>query len=171
MKGKTNEKPFDGKGALLDAYAVSEQMNQYLLGHLDERAWRAKPPGGKVRDIAQIVAHIHNVRHMWLLTCGKDIPGLKIPPKLNRSRCTKKQAVAALAKSAQSMAHLIATALERPDGRVKNFPSGVTGFIGYHIAHEAHHRGQVMMLARQVGFPLSWEVNYALWAFGRRRKT
>ena len=168
MTRKSHEKPFDLKQALREAYAVSEEINQILLKHLDERAWRAKPAGGKVRDIAQVVAHIHNVRHMWLMTCGKDMRGLKIPPLLNRAKCTKKQAAAALGRSAQSMNRLIAEALERPDGRVKNFPSGVAGFVGYHIAHEAHHRGQVMMLARQAGYPFAREVNFDLWAPGRR---
>jgi len=29
--------------------------------------------------------------------------------------------------------------------------------------HEAHHRGQVCMLAHQLGFPLSKEINYGIW--------
>ena len=168
MIRKSNERPFNFKPALLEAYAVSERMNQILLTYLDERAWRAEPAGGKVRNIAQVVAHIHNVRHMWLVTCGKAMRGLKVPPLLNRAKCTKKQAAAALDRSAQSMNRLIAEALERPGGRVKNFPSGVAGFVGYHIAHEAHHRGQVMMLARQAGYPFAREVNFDLWAPGRR---
>ncbi len=168
MTGKAKKKPFDLKRALLNTYMVSEQMNQRLLEHLDQRAWRAEPPGAKVRNIAQIVAHIHNARHSWLLTCGKDVPGLKIPAKLNRAKCTRREARAALAKSAQSMLRLMVSSLARPDGRVKNFPSGVAGFAGYHIAHEAHHRGQVMMLARQLGYPFSRDMNYLLWVLGRR---
>jgi uncharacterized damage-inducible protein DinB len=57
---------FDLKQALIEAYAVNERMNQYLLENVDDRAWRAAPPGGKGRTIAEIFAHIHNVRHMWL---------------------------------------------------------------------------------------------------------
>jgi uncharacterized damage-inducible protein DinB len=169
MKKKITKAPQDLKRALLEAYAVSEEMNQHLLKHLDERAWRAVAHGEKVRNIAQLVAHIHNARHSWMLTCGVDVPGLKIPPLLNRAKCTRKQAMAGLAKSARAMSHLIAVALARPDGRVKNFPSGATGFSSYHLAHEAHHRGQVMMLARQAGYPFSGEVNYKIWAFGRRK--
>ncbi len=169
MQKKRIQRPFDPKRALLSAYDVSERMNQYLLEHLDDRAWRAKPPGGKVRNIAQVVTHIHNVRRLWLGVCGKDVRGLKVPTKLDRARCTKKQAMAALAKSAQSMSRFLAEMLECPDGRVKNFPSRAVGFATYHISHEAHHRGQVIMLARQAGCPISQETDYGLWALGRRR--
>jgi uncharacterized damage-inducible protein DinB len=168
MKRKPRETRFDLKRGLLAAYAVSEEMNQVVVRQLDERAWRATPPGEKVRNIAQVVAHIHNARHMWLVTCGREIRGLKIPPLMNRAKCTRRQAAAALSRSARSMIKLIAAALDRPDGRMKDFPSGVTGFVGYHIAHEAHHRGQVMMLSRQGGYPFSREFNYDLWGPGRR---
>ena len=50
---------------------------------MDDRAWRAEPPGGKGRTIAEIFAHIHNVRHMWLVVAAKELP---IPEKLNRAR-------------------------------------------------------------------------------------
>ena len=33
----------------------------------------------------------------------------------------------------------------------------------YMLSHEAHHRGQVCMLAHQLGFPLPKEVAYGIW--------
>jgi hypothetical protein len=33
----------------------------------------------------------------------------------------------------------------------------------YMLSHEAHHRGQVFLLARQLGFPLPKEVGYGIW--------
>ena len=33
----------------------------------------------------------------------------------------------------------------------------------YMLSHEAHHRGQVRMLAHQLGFPLPDKVGYRIW--------
>jgi uncharacterized damage-inducible protein DinB len=33
----------------------------------------------------------------------------------------------------------------------------------YMLSHEAHHRGQVCMLAHQLGFPLPNKVAYGIW--------
>jgi len=33
----------------------------------------------------------------------------------------------------------------------------------YMLAHEAHHRGQVCMLAHQVGFPLPYQASDGIW--------
>ena len=41
-------------------------------------------------------------------------------------------------------------------------------FLGYLLAHDAHHRGQITMLARQVGHPLSQSAMYGLWEWGTR---
>ncbi len=164
MASPARSKPFELAHALLEAYAVNERMNQHLLAHLDERAWRAEPPGGKGRTIAAIFAHIHNVRHMWLEVSAK---GTKIPAKLDRNTCTRKQAMAALAKSAEAVGKLLAAGLAHPDGRVKDFRPDVAGFFGYVVAHEAHHRGQICMLARQVGYPLAQEAHYGMWEWGK----
>ena len=77
MPTKTKEsKPFVLADALLAAYATNDRINQYLLENLPNEAWRAEPPDGKGRTIADIVAHIHNVRVMWLKAAakGSDIP-------------------------------------------------------------------------------------------------
>jgi uncharacterized damage-inducible protein DinB len=53
---------------------------------------------------------------------------------------------------------------------VKGFKPDVAGFVGYLIAHDAHHRGQISMLARQVGHPLSKKTMFGMWEWGSRGK-
>ena len=40
-------------------------MNEMVIEHIAAAAWRAKP-AGKVRTIAAIFAHMHNVRCKWV---------------------------------------------------------------------------------------------------------
>jgi uncharacterized damage-inducible protein DinB len=142
-------------------------MNQTLIEHLDPAAWRAKPPG-KVRGIAAIFTHMHNVRCKWVRLTA---PHLKVLRQLNRARCTPQQARAGLAESAARCVEMLAEALGGGGGRVEKFrrdgwarpwPVGVE-MLCYMIAHEAHHRGQVCMLAHQMGFPLRKEAGYGMW--------
>lgn len=159
--------PFDLKHCLLESYAVNERINQYLLESLDEAAWTAEPPGGKGRTIAAIVAHMHNVRHMWLVAAAKDRP---LPEKLDRATVTRKQAMQALAASGKSCTALLATSLDDPEGKVKGFRPDVGGMFGYLISHDAHHRGQICMLARQLGYPLPKQAVFGMWEWGTRWK-
>jgi hypothetical protein len=52
--------------ALLNAFDTNNRINQYLIDNLPPAAWNAKPPEGQGRTIGAIVAHMHNVRVMWL---------------------------------------------------------------------------------------------------------
>jgi len=157
----------DLKQALLDSYAVNERINQYLLENLDESAWNVDPPGGKGRTIAAIVAHMHNVRHMWLVAAAKDKP---MPDKVDKFSVTKKEAMKALAQSAAACKRLLAESLEHPEGKVKGFRPDVVGMVGYLISHDAHHRGQICALARQLGYSLPKHATFGMWEWGTRWK-
>jgi uncharacterized damage-inducible protein DinB len=155
-----------GRGAV-QIFAANDRMNQILIEHLDPTAWRAKPPG-KARTIAAIFTHMHNVRCKWVRLTA---PHLKVPPQLNRVHCSPQQARTGLAQSAACCAEMLAEALDDADGRVEKFrrdgwaqawPAGLE-MLCYMLSHEAHHRGQVCMLAHQLGFPLPNEVAYRLW--------
>jgi uncharacterized damage-inducible protein DinB len=146
-------------------FAVNDRINQTLIEQLDPRAWSAKPPG-KARTIVAIFTHMHNVRAKWVRLTA---PHLKVPLQLNRAHCTPRQARAALAQSAARCAEMLAEALG--GGRVKKFhrdgwarpwPAGPE-MLCYMLSHEAHHRGQVCMLAHQLGFPLPIQVASGLW--------
>ena len=147
-------------------FAANDRLNQMLIEHLDPAAWRAKPPGN-TRTIAAIFTHIHNVRCKWVRLTA---PHLKVPPQLNRARCTPQQALAGLAESAARCTEMLADALGgggrvqefRRDGWAQPWPVGVE-MLCYMLAHEAHHRGQACMLAHQLGFRLPNQVMSGLW--------
>ena len=42
-------------------------------------------------------------------------------------------------------------------------PEILTAMLSYMLAHEAHHRGQVAMLAHQLGFPLPTAITASMW--------
>ena len=161
-----NVRPQLGSSAV-NIFAANERINQLLIQHLNPAVWRAKPPGN-VRTIAAIFTHMHNVRTKWIRLTA---PHLKVPPQLNRAHCTPQQARAGLAKSADRCAEMLAQALDPRDSRIENFrrdgwakpwPVGPE-MLCYMLAHEAHHRGQVCMLAHQLGFPLPIKVTSGIW--------
>ncbi len=153
----------DFKKSLLESYAVNEKANQLLLSNISDAAWAADSPTGKGRSIADIAAHIHHVRLMWLGAADKTA---KIPAKLEPDNATRAETQAALKASATAMEKLLQKALEDPAGKVPNFRPDVVAFVGYLIAHDSHHRGQIAMLARQVGHPVPPKVAFGLWEWG-----
>jgi len=151
--------------SLLTTFATNERINQVLLDGLSDNAWRAKAPEPSARTIAAIFAHMHNVRLMWLKMVTKSA---HLPAKLNRATVTNKEAKDALAASHSALADALRTFLV--DGKVPNFSAGPAGLIGYLITHDAHHRGQVCMLARQLGARLSDAIIFTMWDWPKRAK-
>jgi uncharacterized damage-inducible protein DinB len=159
------------RDVLIETYAVNDAMNQLLLDNLEPRSWRAVLPGAKSRGrtIAAIFAHLHNNRLVWL---KRSAPHLKCPAALDPFRCTMKQAAAAHKKSGAQCLRMLTDALSGDAKRqVKKFsrgawsrtwPTGATMFA-YMFSHEAHHRGQITMLAHQLGHRLPVKAWAGIW--------
>jgi uncharacterized damage-inducible protein DinB len=149
-------------------FLLNDRINQMLIEQFDAAAWTTRPSAkARVRSIAAIFTHMHNVRCKWIRLTA---PHLKAPPQLDRARCTPQQARVALAKSAAGCAKMLAEALGgnagikqfRRDGWARPWPVGLE-MLCYMLSHEAHHRGQVCMLAHQLGFRLPTEVTSGMW--------
>lgn len=160
---------------LLETYSVNDAMNQHLLANLNPHAWRAEPlgPRGSGRTIAAIFAHLHNSRLVWI---KNSAPHLRCPAALDPYRCTMKQAAAAHQKSAAQCLRLLTDALSGGEKRrVTKFsrgswapvwPAGGAMFA-YMFSHEAHHRGQILMLAHQLGYRIPPKVWGRIWQWDR----
>lgn len=164
----------DFREGLVESYAANERMNQVVLEHLHPDAWRARLPASRGRTIAAIFAHVHNVRRKWLRLSA---PHLRLPTRLDGGRCSVTEAKAALAESGSRCCEMLAGALgpERRidsflrDGWAKPWPAGAA-MAAYMISHDSHHRGQVCMLAHQLGYPLPDRGTSTMWAWERMWK-
>jgi len=163
MEQRSNEALVEIRDVLLETYAVNDAMNQLLLAKLDPRAWRVRPLGAAGRGgrtIAAIFAHLHNSRLVWL---KNSAPHLKCPAPLDPDRCSMKQAAAAHRRSAAQCLRMITDALSDESKRrvtkfsrgswTRTWPAGGAMFA-YMFSHEAHHRGQILLLAHQLGYRL-----------------
>jgi uncharacterized damage-inducible protein DinB len=110
---------------------------------------------------------------MWIKMVGKNM--FRTPSRLDLRKATQKQLVKALNRSSEVLLKLYNASLDN-NGRLPTVPPWmnvqpeVVHFMTYLIAHEAHHRGQLIMVARQFGKRLPGEVTHGLWHWIRRAK-
>jgi uncharacterized damage-inducible protein DinB len=150
---------------LLETWDVHDRINGYLLDHVEPAALGAQA-ASKGRTVGEQLAHVHNVRLMWLQSARPDLlTGLA---KVEKDQAGDQDGLrAALGASATAIRTLLADALAG-DGRVKGFKPHVVAFLGYLIAHESHHRGQIALSLKQAGAPLSKKASFGLWEWGVR---
>ena len=143
---------------LADTFLLNNRVNLQLLDQLspEQLAWTANP---RARTIADQLAHLHNVRLMWLQVSAPA--SAKALRNIERGAATKDELRRALEASAEAIATLIGDA-ERT-GRLKGYKRGVAAFFGYLIAHEGHHRGQIILYLKNAKMPIDRLAGFALW--------
>jgi uncharacterized damage-inducible protein DinB len=157
----------DLKQSLLNTFAINQKANELLLANISDAVWQMPAPTGKGRTIAAIASHMHNVRLMWLSAADKVA---KLPAKLDGEKSNREELSEALRNSAAAISKLTEKGLADPAGKVPNFKPDVVAFVGYLIAHDAHHRGQIAMLARQLGHPIPAKTGFGVWEWGTLSK-
>jgi uncharacterized damage-inducible protein DinB len=53
-------------------------------------------------------------------------------------------------------------------GRVKGFKPHPEAFLGYMIAHESHHRGQIILILKEHAHLPDKKTLYGLWEWGTK---
>jgi uncharacterized damage-inducible protein DinB len=153
--------PLDVERELIEAFRQSGLVNEYLVKVLPIALWRLPPPNGSGRSIAAIVAHMQSVRRMFARMGGVR-PG---PPLLDRHRSTPQQAQEALGQSTDALAALFETAFMAGQSRVKGMPRRAINMVVYLMQHDAHHRGQICRLARELGHKFRPEDIMRIWGW------
>ena len=163
------------RDSILNAWATNNRTTVFLIEQLPPVLWTAAVPGAPRRTVRMIAGHIHNARCMWIKTLGRP-HGISVPPIVDRRRVSRAQLIGALKRSSQGIASLLDFGCER-NGQIpptpayvwRNLPLDVGHVLAYFVAHEGHHRGQIVMVARQLGHRLPPAVTNGLWQWTKRR--
>ena len=157
------------RSSLIGAWRTNCRVTSYLVEELPTALWGAAIPGAPLRTVRTVIAHLNNSRSRWIRTLGEP-HGVKVPPLVDLRRVGRRDLLAALKKSGDGIEAILTLGLdagtEVPASPVyvwRNLPLDVGHVLTYFVAHEAHHRGQVVMLARQLGHRLPPSVTNGLW--------
>lgn len=166
----------DQQGMLLAAWKTNNRVTVFLVENLPREMWEAAVPGAPRRTVRMIAGHVHNARCMWIKTLGSE-HGIAVPRAVNRHKVGRKELLSALGRSSRGILSLLTLGLDRggtlpvsPSYIWRNLPLDVGHVLTYFVAHEGHHRGQIVMLARQLGYRLPVEVTGGLWQWSKRAK-
>lgn len=100
--------------------------------------------------------------------------GIAVPRTVDGRRVRRPESLRALSRSSAGIIRLLELGVARggevPRAAWQNFPTDLVHSLSYFVAREAHHRGQLCMLARQLGQRLPAGVAAGLWQWSKRAR-
>jgi len=161
--------------SILVAWRASSRATAFLIERLPGDLWPLGLPGAPLRSVRSIAVHLRNCRRLWMNSLAKQ-SGITLPLRINRLTATQAEVLAALSLSGDALCRLLRTGLESGGA----FPGVSTPFVygamprdavlfcAYALSHEAHHRGQLVVAARALGYRLPPPTVSELWQWSSR---
>jgi len=150
---------------LLAAWRANNRISLYLIEHISEEGMLCTLSKHGGRDVARQFAHLHNIRIAQLVGRAKDLAeGLKkFEGKISPSKSELRSAFEA---SGEAMESFLA-ALSAGESKRRGFKRGLFTTLSYFVAHESHHRGNILLTLKTSGHNLDRANQYAIWDWDR----
>jgi len=159
----------DLRDGILAMWRRNNEILLYLLAQVPPRGMNALPVGSKGRDVTAQFAHLAKVRRGWVeyFTTGR-YPRL---PRYDKTKPPSKAALrTALVASGRDVEQFLRRAIDE-DARPKMFGRDPLRWCAYLIAHDSHHRGQILLALKQSGVRLPTRITiegvWGKWIYGK----
>ncbi|MEO0580974.1 MAG: DinB family protein [Bacteroidota bacterium] len=150
----------------LPTWDVNQKVNRFMLNHIEESLLMERP-SETGPSIGEQFGQMHTVRLMWLQVAAPDLwrSSQRIDKQQIRSTIYLQQRLKA---SAHAVRELMIRSFTQ--GKVTGFSSTPDIFLSYLIAHESHHRGQILLTLKINDHQIPEEFEQAIWDWGKMAK-
>jgi uncharacterized damage-inducible protein DinB len=150
---------------IVEAWRANQRIHRKLIGKISDEGMRSTLSKRGGRGVAGQFAHLHNVR-VWHLEKRARALAKGARKFATKEEPTREELLDALDDSAQRIEDLFRRVCEGKPG-AKAFKRGVIPYLAYFIAHESHHRGNILLTLKQCGHPVDQDTRYAIWDWDR----
>jgi uncharacterized damage-inducible protein DinB len=150
---------------ILEPWHINHRVNLMLLEAITPEGLKCTLSARGGRDVGRQFAHMHDVRLWNLEAAAKPLwKGMtRVDPKGKIDRALLERR---LTESTEAVATWLGESLAA-GGVVKSFKRSAITRLVYFIAHEAHHRGSVLLTLKQCGHKVPQDLAYGIWDWGR----
>ena len=146
--------------SIVAAWEKHCQLNQNFIKAIQEEALSAKLLR-KGRSVGAIIAHMHNNRLDWLKPGAPELH--EDLSKIQRGQTKDLDFLLTnLEQSGTAVSQWLTDSLDE-GGKVKVLGGQAASLMGYLIAHESYHHGEIGLILGHSGFALDNNEAYALW--------
>ena len=153
-------RPLNVTEELVEVFDDCGRVTEYLVSVVPSRLWYLPSPTGHGRTIAAMVTHMHGLRKMIA-----KMGGAPVGKSLDRKTVTPAEATRALRQINEALTTVFRESLGRGEARVKGISRRTVNIMHYLMQHDAHHRGQMMWLARALGHKFSTIDTMKVWGW------
>jgi uncharacterized damage-inducible protein DinB len=151
---------------ILESWHTNNRINLLLIDHItdDGMACSLSRRGG--RTITRQFAHLHNNRAWHMQKRARHLAG-----GLHVFETSDEPDRTVLRENLEHSRDVLTDYFQlvlTGDSRVRCFKKGPVAYLSYFIAHESHHRGNILLTLKQCGHPVEKGVRYAIWDWDRR---
>ncbi len=149
--------------ALLDAWRANNRINLFLIENISAAGMKCTLSKRGGRDVARQFGHIHTNRVWQLEKRAKDLAEGLVKFEGKQSP-TKAQLKNAFKASGVAMETFLVDVLDGAPKR-RGFKRGIFTTLSYFVAHESHHRGNILLTLKECGHGLKNDKQYAIWGW------
>ncbi len=148
---------------LTEAWDANCRINHLVLEAVGTEGWHCTLSKRGGRGVAGEFAHVHNLRLAHLEKRAKDLAeGIeKLDPGAQPSKVVVRKALKASDAAIRSML----LGIQAGEPKRRGFKRGLFTTLSYFVAHEAHHRGRVLLTLKVSGHTLDRTTAMQIWAW------
>jgi uncharacterized damage-inducible protein DinB len=146
---------------ILHAWRTNNRINLRLIESVSDEGMQCTLSKRGGRSVVRQFTHLQYVRVFQLRKRAKSLAE-NIRTYATYDEPDRNELATALADSAQRVEQWITLASEGAK-EVKTFKRGLVPTVAYLIAHESHHRGNIILTLKECGHPVEKAIRDGIW--------